>query len=70
MGLDGIHRKIACEGDAAECPGLLGPPTARAQEAGRLSIANSINYAFPIGSLVSVSFHDRKVILGKIRFER
>jgi hypothetical protein len=39
-------------------------------EAGQPPIANRINYAFPIGSRVRVSFHDRKVILGKIRFER
>jgi hypothetical protein len=68
--MGGIHRKIGGEGDAAGRPEPVGPPPRRAEEAGRPSIANSINYAFPIGSRVRVSFHDRKVIPGKIRFER
>jgi len=51
-------------------PGPAGLPSRRAEEAGRPSIANSINCAFPIGSRVRVSFHDRKVIPGKIRIER
>ena len=57
--MGGIHRKTGGEGDAARRP-----------VTGRPSIANSINCAFPVGWRFRVSFHDRKVIPGKMRFER
>ena len=57
--MGGIHRKTGGEGDAARRP-----------VTGRPSIENSINHSFPIGWCFRVSFHDRKVIPGKIRIER